>query len=141
MGKRRALNRATSGDSARFSGAAQISVRHGVSMDGSPTRIRGVRSYATPYTKRIPFVDVLVVGPDQIQIRPIVGRTRSYSRAEIRRVAAVSYRVLPGVRRKSVKLTFNTERVLPMFFRTVRFRRLERALTEAGWKLSAGDPV
>jgi hypothetical protein len=122
-------------------GAAEVALGQCVVVDVSTSRVRGVRSFATPYTKRVPMVDVLVVARDQVEIRPIFGRSRAYSRSEVRLVAAVSYRVLPGVRRRCLKLTFTTERALPLFFRTLRIGRLEQALSDAGWKLVPGDPV
>ena len=103
-------------------------------------RVRGVRSWATPHTKRVPLTDVLVVAPDRIEIRPLIGRRESYAPEELRRVAISSYLFLPLIRRRCLKLTFASGQV-PMFFRPWRTRRLERALGEAGWKVAVGDPV
>jgi hypothetical protein len=104
-------------------------------------RIRGTRSFGTPYTKRLPFIDLMIVTSDQIEVRAMFGGNRNYSRSEIRRVAAVSYRVLPLVRLTCLKLTFTIDKAVPLFFRTWRFRRAKRSLTEAGWKVAAGDPI
>jgi hypothetical protein len=104
-------------------------------------RIRGVRSWGTPYTKRVPLVDVLIVSPEVIETRSLVGRSDSHSRREVRRVARVSYRVLPLVRRTCFKVTFTTERVMPLFFRPWRVRRAERAFATTGWDVATGERI
>jgi hypothetical protein len=81
----------------------------------------------------------MTVTPDRIDFRTMFRRW-SFARPEVRRVATVRYRVLPFVRRTAVKVTFNSA-AAPMFFRPWRIRRLERALADAGWKVSVGDPI
>ena len=104
-------------------------------------QIRGVRSWGTPYTKRIPMLDVLVVSPETIEVRSLVGRSYRHDRREVRRVARVSYRVLPLVRRTCFKVTFTTERVMPLFFRPWRVGRVERAFATAGWDVAVGERI
>ena len=107
-------------------------------MAREPASVRGVRSYATPYTKRVPLVDALRLTKDWIEVRTLIGEPRRYHRAEIRCVARVSYRILPLVRRHCLKVTFTTKGVMALYFLPWSMRRLERALRNAGWNVADG---
>jgi hypothetical protein len=71
-------------------------------------RVRGVRSWATPYTKPGPSVDVLGIGKNAIEGSP-VDRPARHTPNEVHRVARVNSRMLPLVRRTCIKLAYTTE--------------------------------
>ena len=93
-----------------------------------------------PSTKRLPLRDVLILGPNLIEVRSLAGRPCRYTSNEVRQVARVSYCVLPLVRRTCLKVSFTMPGAPPLFFRPWRFRGVERAVTIAGWSVAPEDP-
>ena len=106
----------------------------------TPFQVRGVRSWATPSTKRLPLRDVLILGPNLIEVRSLAGRPCRYTSNEVREVARVSHRVLRLVHRTCLKISFTMPGAPPLFFRPWRFRGVERAVTIAGWSVAPEYP-